>query len=626
MPLSKFVFKPGIMREGTAYDNEGGWFDSNLVRFNAGRPEKIGGWRKDSINTFLGTCRALHSWVSLDGSKFLGLGTHLKYYILEGDTFNDVTPIRATTTNGIVFSATNGSSTITATDSAHGAVSGDFVTISGAVSLGGLVTAAVLNQEYQILSVPSASTFTFTAKDTSGATVTANSGDDPSTGGGNGGSGVDGAFQINVGLDVYVQSTGFGSGQYSKGTWGSVTALSKTNQLRNWSHDHFGEDLIIAVRNGQLFYWDKTDGVQTRAVALTGISGASFVPTICLGVTVSETDRHVIVLGADPIVGNARTGVLDPMLVSFSDQEDPLQFEPLDTNTAGDLRLSEGSLIVGSVKARQETLIWTDTALYSMAFIGPPFTFGLNLINNNTGLISPNGAITSPNGVYWMGYDNFYVYNGSVQKVPCSVLSYVFDDLNSGQVYKINAFTNNAHDEIGWFYPSANSTEVDRYVVYDYNDNVWSYGELSRTAWLDEGTVDYPRAVSENYLYEHEFGFNDDGNPMTNVFIESSDFDIGDGEQYAFFSKIIPDIKFLNNSGGGKVNLVLKTRDFPGDTLTTNSTNAIASTTQQAHIRGRARQAVIRLESDDTNTNSSNDDTGWRLGATRLDIKGDGRR
>ena len=621
MPLSKFVFKPGIMREGTAYDNEGGWFDSNLVRFNAGRPEKIGGWQKDSINTFLGTCRALHSWVSLDGSKFLGLGTHLKYYILEGDTFNDVTPIRATTTNGIVFSATNGSSTITATDSAHGAVSGDFVTISGAASLGGLVTAAVLNQEYQILSVPTTSTFTFTAKDTSGNTITANSSDS-----GNGGSGVDGAFQINVGLDVYVQSTGFGSGQYNTGTWGSVTALSKTNQLRNWSHDHFGEDLIIAVRNGQLFYWDKTDGVQTRAVALTGISGASFVPTICLGVTVSETDRHVIVLGADPIVGDARTGVLDPMLVSFSDQENPLQFEPLDTNTAGDLRLSEGSLIVGSVKARQETLIWTDTALYSMAFIGPPFTFGLNLINNNTGLISPNGAITSPNGVYWMGYDNFYVYNGSVQKVPCSVLSYVFDDLNSGQVYKINAFTNNAHDEIGWFYPSANSTEVDRYVVYDYNDNVWSYGELSRTAWLDEGTVDYPRAVSENYLYEHEFGFNDDGNPMTNVFIESSDFDIGDGEQYAFFSKIIPDIKFLNNSGGGKVNLVLKTRDFPGDTLTTNSTNAIASTTQQAHIRGRARQAVIRLESDDTNTNSSNDDTGWRLGATRLDIKGDGRR
>ena len=314
------------------------------------------------------------------------------------------------------------------------------------------------------------------------------------------------------------------------------------------------------------------------------------------------------------------------MLVTFSDQENLLEFEPKETNTAGSLRLSEGSLIVGSVKARQETLIWTDTALYSMSFIGPPFTFGLNLINNNTGLISPNGAVTSPSGVYWMGYDNFYVYNGSVQKVPCSVLSYVFDDLNSGQAYKIYAFTNNAHDEVGWFYPSSTSIENDRYVVYDYNDNVWTYGELSRTAWLDEGTVDYPRATSSNYLYEHEFGYNDDGSPMTNVFIESSDFDIGDGEQFAFISRVIPDVKFLNNSSSGKVNIVLKTRDFPGDSLTVNSTNAIGSTTQQAHVRGRARQAVLRLESEDANTNSSNNDTGWRLGATRLDTRSDGRR
>tara|TARA_R110000823_G_scaffold301210_1_gene422109 strand:- start:958 stop:2823 length:1866 start_codon:yes stop_codon:yes gene_type:complete len=621
MPLSKFVFKPGIFTEGTAYDNEGGWFDSNLVRFNNGRPEKVGGWRKDSTNSFLGTCRALHSWVDLQGSKYLGLGTHLKYYINEGDTFNDVTPIRATTTNGIVFAATNGSSTITATDSDHGAVSGDFVTISGAVSLGGVIIATVLNQEYQIVTVPSVNTYTFVAKDTSGDEVTANSSDT-----GNGGSGVDGAYQINVGLDVYVQSTGWGAGQWNTGTWGSVTALSDTNQLRLWSHDHFGEDLVMAVRNGALYYHDTSAGITTRAVPLATQTGASFVPTICLGVSISETDRHVIVLGADPIDGNSRSGVLDPMLVSFSDQENLLQFEPLDTNTAGDLRLSEGSLIVGWAKARQETLIWTDTSLYSMSFIGPPFTFGLNLINSNSGLISPNGSITSPSGVYWMGFDNFYVYNGSVQKVPCSVLSYVFDDINAGQAYKIYAYTNNAHDEVGWFYPSGSSLENDRYVVFDFNDNVWTYGELSRTAWLDEGTVDYPRATSSNYLYEQEFGYNDDGVPMTNVYIESSDFDIGDGEQFAFLTKIIPDIRFLNNSESGKVNMVLKTRDYPGDTLTTNSTNSIGSTTQQAHIRGRARQAVLRIESDDTDTNSSNDDTGWRLGATRMEIRSDGKR
>ena len=621
MPLNKFVFKPGIMREGTAYDNEGGWFDTNLVRFNAGRPEKIGGWRKDTPNSFLGTCRALHSWVSLNGSKFLGLGTHLKYYINEGDNFNDVTPIRATTTDGITFSATDGSSTITATDSSHGAVQGDFVTISGASSLGGNITAAVLNQEYQIVSVPTSNTYTFTAKDTDSNTVTANSSDS-----GNGGSGVDGAYQINVGLDTYVQSTGWGVSTWGAGGFGSVTALSDTNQLRLWSHDHFGEDLLLAVRNGAIYYHDTSDGLSARAEALTAQTGANLVPTKCLGVTVSETDRHIIVLGADPISGTSRTGTIDPMLVAFGDQESLLEFEPKETNTAGSLRLSEGSLIVGSVKARQETLIWTDTALYSMQFIGPPFTFSINLINNNTGLISPNGAITSPSGVYWMGYDNFYIYNGSVKKVPCSVLSYVFDDLNAGQAYKIFAFTNNAHDEVGWFYPSADSEEIDRYVVYDFNDNVWTYGQLSRTAWLDEGTVSYPRATSNNYLYEHEFGYNDDGNPMTNVFIESSDFDIGDGEQFAFINRIIPDIKFLNNSSAGKVNIVLKTRDFPGDTLTTNSTNAVGSTTQQTHVRGRARQVVLRLESYDGNTNSGNDDTGWRLGATRIDTRNDGRR
>ena len=620
MPLNKFVFKPGIMREGTAYDNEGGWFDSNLVRFNAGRPEKVGGWRKDTPNSFLGTCRALHSWVALNGSKFLGVGTHLKYYINEGDSFNDVTPIRATTTNGITFSATDGSSTITATDSSHGCVKNDFVTISGAVSLGGNITANVLNQEYQIDSVPSANTYTFTAKDTSSSTVTANSSDS-----GNGGSGVDGAYQINVGLDTYVQSTGWGVSPWGENAYGSATSLSSTNQLRLWSHDHFGEDLLLAPRSGGIFYHDTSDGLTARAELLSAQTGANLVPTTCLGVTVSETDRHIIVLGADPISGTSRTGVLDPMLIVFGDQESLLEFEPKETNTAGSLRLSEGSFIIGSVKARQETLIWTDTALYSMQFIGPPFTFGVNLINNNTGLISPNGAVTSPNGVYWMGYDNFYVYNGSVQKVPCSVLSYVFDDINSGQAFKICAFTNNAHDEVGWFYPSASSGEIDRYVVYDYNDNVWTYGQLSRTAWLDEGTVDYPRATSSNYLYEHEFGYNDDGSPMTNVFIESSDFDIGDGEQFALVNRIIPDVKFLNNSDGGKVNVVLKTRNFPGDTLSTNSTNAVGSTTKQAHVRARARQVVLRLESDDDDTEANND-TGWRLGATRIDTRGDGRR
>tara|TARA_R100001443_G_scaffold24308_1_gene36603 strand:- start:4928 stop:6787 length:1860 start_codon:yes stop_codon:yes gene_type:complete len=619
MPLAKFIFRPGIDREGTSYDSEGGWFDSNLVRFNRGRPQKIGGWRKDNSETFNGVCRALHGWVALDGSRYLGLGTTSKYYIEEG-SFNDITPIRKTSTNSITFSATNGSSVITATDSSHGAVQGDFVTFSDAVSLGGNVTAAVLNQEYKIATVPSANTYTFIAKNTAGATVTANASDS-----GNGGSGVDGAYQINIGLDDYVQGTGYGAGLWGAGTWGSSSALSANNQLRLWTHDHFGEDLIINVRAGGLYYWDKTSGLGTRAVELSSLSGANLVPTVGLQVLISEKDRHVVVLGADAIEGEARSGTIDPMLIAFSDQENAVEWEPLTTNTAGSLRLSEGSQIIGGLKSRQEILVWTDTSLYSMQFIGPPFTFGLNLLNKGTGLISPNAAVNAAPGVFWMDTNNFYVYNGNVQKLPCSVHTYVFQDINLGQAHKIVSFSNAEFDEVGWFYPSSSSSEIDRYVCYDYEDNVWTYGNLSRTAWLDQGIVDYPRATANNYLYEHEFGYNDDGSPMTNVFIESADLDIGEGDQFAFISRLIPDVRFLNNSSGGQVNFVLKTRDYPGDSLTTKSTDALTSSTDKKDMRARARQAVIRFESDDDDT-TANDDVGWRIGATRLEIRGDGRR
>ena len=621
MPLSKFVFRPGIMREGTDYDNEGGWFDGNLVRFKAGRAEKIGGWRKDSSYSFLGTCRELSSWVALDGSKYLGLGTNKKYYIQDGEVFYDVTPLRVTTgANEISFAAANGSNILTVTDNAHGAVQGDFVTYSGCASLGGVIVATALNQEYEIATITSANVYTILAKDTAGDSLTANGSDN-----GNGQGTIIGKYQINIGLDEYVSSTGWGAGLWGAGSFGSATALSFTNQLRLWSADNFGEDLVSCARNGGVFYWKKSDGLTTRAVLLSSKTGANQVPTIGLQTIVSEKDRHLIVLGADPLSGDTRTGVIDPMLIAFSDQENELEFEPRTTNTAGSLRLSEGSTIVGSVKARQEILVWTDTALYSMQFTGPPFTFSINLINNNTGLIAPNAAVTSSAGVYWMGYDSFYSYNGSVQKIPCSVLSYVFDNLNVSQSYKILAFTNNRFNEVGWFYVSSDATEIDQYVTYNYAEKSWSYGVLSRTAWLDSGTESYPRATSSNYLYEHEFGYDDDGSPMTNVFIESSDFDIGDGEQFAFISRIIPDLRFVSNSSNGAVNMILKTRNAPGDTLATNSTNVITSTTSQSFVRARARQAAVRIESDDNDT-SSNASVGWRLGATRLDVRPDGRR
>lgn len=618
MPLSKILFKPGINREGTEYDNTGGWFDVNLVRFRKGRPEKFGGWSKDSSNTYLGTARALHAWTSLGGTKYLGLGTTWKYYIREGDSYSDVTPIRKTTTDGVVFSATNGSSTITATDNLHGSVINDFVTFTGAVSLGGLITAEVLNQEYQITSVTT-NTYTFVAKNTDGNEVIANSSDT-----GNGGSGVDGIYQVNVGLDVYITGTGWSSGTWGEGTFGSTTALSATNQLRLWTHDHFGENLIINPRAGGIYRWVENNGLTTRAVDLSTVSGANLVPTVGLQVITSEKDRHLIVLGSDPVSGGARTGTIDPMLISFSDQENDLEFQPLITNTAGDLRLSSGSSIIGATKSRQEILIWTDTALYSMQFVGPPFTFAVNLINEGTGLIGPKAVITSAQSIYWMSSTNFYAYTGSVQKIPCSVHNYVYGDINLSQSFKIHAFTITEKSEVGWFYCSGSATEIDRYVIYNYEDNVWYYGQLERHAWLDSGIENYPRATYNGYLFEQEDGFNDDGSPMTNVFIESSDFEVGEGEQFAYIQRMFPDLKFLANSDTGKVNLVLKTRNNPGESLSTSSTSSVGSSTGQVSLRARSRQAVFRVESDDDS--DGNDNVGWRLGATRLDIKPDGRR
>ena len=622
MPLQKTVFRPGINREGTAYDNEGGWFDCNLVRFRKGRPEKFGGWEKVTDNTYQGTARALHAWIALEGTKYLGVGTHLKYYVQDGSAFNDITPIRSTTSAGdVTFSATNGSSEITVADTAHGAVKNDFVTFSGAASLGGNFTAAILNQEYQIDSIVNANSYKITAKDSSGTTITANASDS-----GNGGSSVVGAYQVNVGLDVYVPGTGWGLNGWGEGAFGQAAALSSTNQLRLWTHDNFGEDLIINQRNDGIFRWLESGGTSTRAVELSQISGANLVPTKALQVITSEVDRHLIVLGADPISGTSRTGTIDPMLIAFSDQENALEFEPKSTNTAGSLRLSSGSSIIGAVKARQEVLVWTDTAMYSMQFVGPPFTFAVNLINEGTGLVAPKAAVTAPSAVFFMSYNNFYFYNGSVNTLPCSVHNYVFNDINLTQSFKIHAFTIKDKNEVGWFYCSANSETIDRYVIYNYSEQLWFYGQLTRTAWLDSGIENFPRAAGNSYLYQQELGFDDDGSPMTGVFIESSDFDLGDGEQFAFARRIIPDFKFIENQNNCSVNVVVKTRNFPGDSLSTNSTSEITSSTQQSFIRARARQMALRVESNDDATDNGNLGVGWRLGATRIDIKADGKR
>ena len=629
MPYAKYIFKPGIDREGTDYSNEGGWYDANLVRFRKGRPEKIGGWAKNTLNTFLSTCRALHAWVNLELTKYLGLGTTWKYYVLQGNVFNDITPLRVTTSAGdVTFSATNGDATITVTDASHGAVVNDFVTFSGAATIGGLITAAVLNQEYQIATVTNTNVYTIEAKDTDGDEVTANSSDT-----GSGGGSVVGAYQINVGLDVFVAGSGWGAGTWGAGTFGSVSAISASSQLRNWSHGNFGEDLVLNPRGGGVYYWDQSGGATTRAVAVSDLSGAILAPTIALQVLVSDIDRHVVCLGADPInSSNQRTSSSDPMFICWSDQENITDWEPIATNTAGSLRLSSGSEIIGGLSSREEILIWTDTSMYSMSYIGPPFTFGVNLINQGVGLIGPKAAVNTPDGVYWMDRKGFYKYSGSVQLVPCSVHYYVFSDFNQGQYFQTFGFVNKQFNEVGWFYCSSGETTIDRYVVYNYAENTWTIGQLSRSAWMDEGIFESPIATyttsNVGYLYDQETGNDADGSPMDNVYIQSSDFDMQpDGDYYTFIRKVIPDVKFTGNGGSDQtINFVLKSRNFPGDSLTTDTTQTVTSTTQRLDTRIRARQLAFRIESDDDNSSDIRLGVGWRLGDTRMDVKPDGRR
>ena len=639
MPLSKLQFNPGVNREITAYSNEGGWFDIDNVRFQKGYPEKIGGWQKRSSNSFLGTCRALHPWVSLNRDQYVGVGTNLKYYIDEGGFYNDVTPLRTTTSAGaITFAATNGSSELTVTHSNHGAVVNDFVTYSGAASLGGNITAAVLNQEYYDTEVVNTNSYKIKARtaDTLISVITVNGQLSPtlvsanSSDSGNGGGSVVGAYQINTGLDIGVSGAGWGTGTWSRGEWGSASSDPIViNTLRLWSHDNFGEDLLINVRDGGIYYWDETNGLSNRAVDITSLAGSDSAPTIAKQVLVSDRDRHVIAFGCDT---EANPGVQDPLAIRFSDQESLTDWRTQTTNTAGELRLGSGSEIVTALETRQQILVFTDTTLYSMQFLGPPFTFGVNSLSENITVAGPNAAIAVDDNVFWMGRSEFYVYSGSVQRLPCMVRDYVFSDLNEAQIEKVNAAINTQHSEVWWYYPSANSEEVNRYVVYNYLEQVWYYGSFGRTAWIDRGIFDFPFAANaDGYIYEHEIGF-DDGttNPTTpiNAYIQSSPIDIGDGEQFMLLRKMIPDVDFKNSTATlPDVNITLDVKNVPDGTYSNTQTDAFVKT-QAAALNARTEQLFFRLRGRQMRFKISSDDLGvtWRLGSPRLDIRPDGRR
>ena len=761
MPLLKIQFKPGVNRETTSYGDENGWFDSDLIRFRKGRPEKMGGWSRLSSSTINGVGRSLHTWASLDSSKFMGLGTETKFYIEEGGGYNDVTPIRATTTLGTnpFKTGASGSSVVTVTAPGHGAVSGDFVTFTGATTTDG-ISAAQLNTEHELTIIDSNSyTITVTGTASSGNTS-------------GGGSSVEASYQINTGLDTVVSGNGFGAGAWggwttdytqttlndsggisdsdtsftltsaadfetastttgenltelsttiavasasgfpNKGTikigsenirYGSIsgntfgdltrgddgtTAASSSSgatvtfvglmliedeliqytgkssntinagvvrgvrgttaaahadgvnvkeandfvawdgkattsaevgaNIRLWSQDNWGEDLIFNVYDGAPFYWDKTLGLGNRASTLASQSGAVGAPTITRRIMVSGADRHVVCFACNPL---GETGQ-DLLMVRWSDQENPVDWTPTATNTSGSQRISSGSEIISAQKTRQEMLIWTDTSLHAMRFVGPPFTFSVSMLANNVSIIGPNAVTTVGDKVFWMDRENFYVYTGRIQVIPCTLLRYVFDSINLDQSFKCFAASNKMFDEVFWFYPSASSSEIDRYVKFNFTENTWDLGTLSRTAWIDYGIHNNPRACGQaggtNFVYVHESGDDDDGSPMT-AYIESADFDLGDGEQFMFVSRLIPDIDITSSDAEASVNYVLKTRNYPGDSLATNSTNAVKSNTQQTFLRSRSRQAALRIESSTT-------DITWTLGDLRLGVRPDGRR
>ena len=622
MPFAKFKFQPGINKEGTNYSNEGGWFDADKIRFRKGRPERIGGWQKNSGNSFIGTARKIHVYKDADQIQYNLIGTHKKLYVQQGNVFYDITPIRLTTGSGdVTFSASNGDATLTVAETGHGAVQGDFVTFSGASSLGGNIIASVLNQEYEIATIVNDNSYTVEAKDTSGSTVTANSSDT-----GNGGSSVVGAYQINIGLDTYVSSTGWGVGTWSASTWGSATALSNTNQLRLWSLDNFGDDGLCLARNGALFYWDESSGVTTRAVAASSRAGASDTPVAALQIMMSDVDRHVIAFGCNAI----GSSTLDPLLVRFSDAENAVDWTPTATNSAGGVQLSTGSTIIGALQTRQEILIWTDAGIVSMRFVGSPFIFSFNEVATGMSLISPNAVATGGNTVFFMDNGAFYQYSGSAQRLPCTVLDHVFSDFNLDQAFKVFAAPIPQHNEIIWFYPSADSEEVNRYVTYNYLEKSWSIGTTSdgftRTAWNPAYILNNPIAAGKldttniNYLYNHEVGHSADGSSFT-AFIESADFDLDpDGEKFMFISKLIPDLEYRGSDDtGNTVNFVIKGRDYPLQSLSTLQTVAVTPNSTFTNTRARSRQSAIRVE-------NTADNFSWRLGDLRLELRQDGKR
>ena len=623
MPLKKLTQKAGVNRENTRYTNENGYYESEKTRFRQGTPEKIGGWVRISAAIFQGVCRSLWNWVTLGGQNLLGIGTNLKFYIESGGAYNDITPLRKTaaTLGNNPFQTFIGLTTVTVTDATGGYTNGDFVTFSGATAVGGLT----LNGEYQLTLV---GTSTTTYQITASTTATSNAV--------GGGASVVAAYQINVGPAYAIPLVGWGAGAWGAGPWGIGSAATST--MRLWSQSNFGEDLLFAPHGGNIYVWNASGSLTTRGVLVSGLAGASDVPTVQTSIFVSDASRFTFAFGCN----DYGSGVQNLMLLRWSDQEDYLQWTPAATNQAGSLLLSHGSKIVSILQSRQEILVFTDSTLYSLQYAGPPAIWGSQLLGDNISIAGPNASALASGIAYWMGVDKFYKYDGRVQTLRCDLRQYIYNDINLAQAEQFFASTNEGFNEVWFFYCSANSVAIDKYVTYNYFENngegVWAYGTLGRTAWLDSGLRNYPLAATYSYnIVNHESGLDDgEGATLQPIYamISTSEFDIDDGDRFGFVRRILPDLTFsgstttnpyvtltltpMQNSGSGYNN----PKSVGGDSsalITRSATVPIEAFTGQVFIRVRGRQMILTMESNQLGCT-------WQMGSHRLDIRQDGGR
>jgi hypothetical protein len=647
MPLSKLVFKPGINKDQTNYASEGGWFDMDKVRFRSGYPEKIGGWQVQTFEQYVGDARLLFPWGLTTGTSLLCIGTNEKIYVTQGTTLYDITPIRITYTHSTTpttdncFKTTNGSTTVTVTITGHGADEGSYVTFSGAVAVGG-VTAPNLNKEFKISNVTT-NTFDITVASAATSTVAAG-----------GGTAITAAFQVNIGYSIVTAGYGWGTGTWGRGTWGSSSTSPVFNDARVFCADNFNNDLVINFNDGSIYYWVYDTNFSTRAVLLSSLSGAVAVPQE-VRLTMFAPSGHLLAMSCTEYDATASApnylGAHNSLLIRWADVSpttgpDPLNWKPELTNTAGFLYLQSGTNIVAAAHAKQETLVWTDISLNSLQYLGTAEVFGVQEIDNGTTIFGQNVVASANNVIYWMGNDKFYTYNGRVDTLPCTLRQYIFEDLNRQQGQIAFAATNNQFNEIVWFYCSSTSTEIDRYVIYNYSDNIWYYGTLTRTAWVDAGVFPYPLAAHDGWIYTHENG-NNDGQPLgaaplgIDSFIQSADVDIEDGDKFMLVRRVIPDINFTNSETANPVTgapltpeatIIVGVRNFPGAASTDINASGIATDrpvitatatinqyTNQVFIRARGRQMNFRIESTGVGVQ-------WQLGMPRVDARPDGTR